>query len=154
MVRQQIVSMTWRGLVAVLVLGLAVAGCSGATSGSIASAPTDLDTATTRLSDQGTFEVSYDSDLDPVAINKLHRWTLRVTTADGQPVEDAQLTVTGGMPQHNHGMPTTPQVTGHLGNGEYQVEGMKFQMPGWWTVTVKIAADGQQDSVTFNLVLP
>ena len=29
----------------------------------------------------------------------------------------------------------------------------KFQMPGWWTVTVVVAAGDQQDSATFNLLL-
>jgi hypothetical protein len=60
--------------------------------------------------------------------------------------------VDGGMPQHNHGMPTQPQVT-PLGSGDYRVEGMKFQMPGHWVVTVAVDAEGQQDTATFNLQL-
>jgi hypothetical protein len=57
------------------------------------------------------------------------------------------------MPQHGHGLPTSPQVTQNLGNGDYLVEGMKFQMPGWWEVRFNILAGGQSDAITFNLTL-
>ena len=53
---------------------------------------------------------------------------------------DAAITVDGDMPQHGHGLPTRPQVTKHLGNGDYLVEGMKFQMGGWWVVDFTIDA--------------
>jgi hypothetical protein len=76
-----------------------------------------------------------------------------VETADGQPVENAAIVVDGGMPQHGHGLPTQPQVTQNLGGGDYLVEGLKFQMPGWWEVKFRITADGQSDGVIFNLVL-
>ncbi|MCB0048163.1 MAG: FixH family protein, partial [Caldilinea sp.] len=78
---------------------------------------------------------------------------LHVETPEGAPVDDAVIAVSGGMPEHNHGMPTEPQVTEALGNGDYRVEGMQFQMGGWWTITFVIDAAGQQDSVTFNLKL-
>lgn len=117
-------------------------------------APAGLDTATTRPTDNGLFRVSFSSDLDPVVINQMHSWTLNVTTADGQPVENAVITVDGGMPQHGHGLPTRPQVTDYLGDGNYRVEGLRFQMGGWWEVTFDIATTaGQTDAITFNLVL-
>ncbi len=119
----------------------------------MAGAPADLDYAVERQSDQGLFTVRYASELDPVSINEVHAWTLHVETADGQPVDDAVITVDGGMPEHNHGMPTQPEVTENLGDGNYRVEGMKFQMPGWWTITFTIESAGQEDAVTFNLDL-
>jgi hypothetical protein len=57
------------------------------------------------------------------------------------------------MPQHGHGLPTLPQVTENLGEGDYRVEGLKFHMPGWWIVEFDISADGMNDHVTFNLQL-
>jgi hypothetical protein len=116
--------------------------------------PADLDTATTRMSDQGTYQVSITSDLDPIDINQIHSWTLHVQTPDGQPVENAEIGVDGGMPQHNHGFPTSPQVTQELGGGDYLVEGVKFSMVGWWEMRFDITAGGQSDSITFNIVLP
>ena len=41
-----------------------------------------------------------------------------------------RLKVDGDMPQHGHGLPTRPRVTRNLGNGDYQIEGVKFQMGG------------------------
>lgn len=117
------------------------------------SAPTDLDMTTSHLSDNGMFLVSWASDPSVPPLNQIHTWTLHVETVDGQPVDDAEITVDGGMPQHGHGLPTSPQVTQNLGNGDYLVEGMKFQMPGWWEVRFNINAGGQSDTITFNFTM-
>lgn len=117
------------------------------------SSPTSLDTATSRTTDNGLFNVSWRSDSDDVPLNQIHTWTLTVTTPDGALVENAEIIVDGGMPQHGHGLPTKPQVTAYLGNGEYRVEGLRFQMTGWWEVKFIISAGGQTDSITFNLSL-
>jgi hypothetical protein len=119
----------------------------------VESGPANLDTSTSRLSDAGLYRVSWRSDSDRVPLNQIHTWTLRVETADGQPVENAVILVDGGMPQHGHGLPTSPKVTAYLGDGEYRVEGLRFQMPGFWVMTFSISADGQSDSITFNLIL-
>jgi hypothetical protein len=115
--------------------------------------PSNLDTSTSQLSDAGLFQISWSSDSDVPPLNQIHIWTLHVETADGQPVEGATILVDGGMPQHGHGLPTSPEVTEDLGNGDYRVEGMKFQMPGFWEVRFNINADGQSDTITFNLIL-
>jgi hypothetical protein len=115
--------------------------------------PADLDLSTTRLSNQGLYRVSYAPRRGPIAINQLHAWTIHVATPDGRPVTDAAIAVDGDMPQHGHGLPTQPQVTEHLGNGDYLVEGMKFQMGGWWVVDFSIDAAGQHDTVRFNMIL-
>jgi hypothetical protein len=115
--------------------------------------PSDLDTSTTRTSDNGMFKVSYTASTGTVPINQLHQWTLHVETADGQPVEDATIDVDGDMPQHGHGLPTQPRVTNNLGNGDYLVDGMKFQMGGWWLMDFTITANGQSDAVHFNMML-
>ncbi len=115
--------------------------------------PPDLDVSRTRLSAQGLYRGTYSSTLEPITIDKLHSWTLRLETADGQPVETAAISVHGDMPGHGHGLPTQPIVSQHRGHGDYLVEGMKFQMPGWWYVTFDIAAGGKQDTVRFDFVL-
>jgi hypothetical protein len=116
-------------------------------------APADLDRSTTRPSEQGRYQVSYTPRDGPITLNTLHSWTLRVTTPSGEPVSDAHITVDGGMPQHGHGLPTQPQVSGQLGDGAYLVEGLKFQMPGWWVVDITVEAGGTRDTVRFNLLL-
>lgn len=115
--------------------------------------PSNLDYATTRMSAQGLYKVGYISDLGTVPVNQMQSWTLHVETIEGQPVENATITVDGDMPQHGHGLPTRPQVTQYLGNGDYKVEGLKFHMPGWWVVDFGITANGQTDQVRFNMLL-
>jgi hypothetical protein len=115
--------------------------------------PADLDTSTTHVSDNGLFNVSYTASSGTVPVNQMHQWTLHVETAGGEIVEDANITVNGDMPQHGHGLPTRPQVTEYLGNGDYLVEGMKFQMGGWWLIDFTITANGKTDAVHFNMML-
>ena len=73
--------------------------------------------------------------------------------AGGEAVTGATVTVEGDMPEHGHGFPTEPEVTGEKAPGVYLVEGMKFSMPGWWTVTLIVSAGGHEDRATFNLDL-
>ncbi|PKO09544.1 MAG: auxin-binding protein [Chloroflexi bacterium HGW-Chloroflexi-2] len=113
--------------------------------------PANLDASSSRLSDDGLFQVSWSSDPTKVPLNQIHTWTLHVETPDGQPVENASVLVEGGMPQHGHGLPTNPQVTEYLGNGDYLVEGMRFQMTGFWEVKFVINSGEQSDSITFNV---
>jgi len=110
------------------------------------------DDATTRWSDKRMFEVSYEPSPRPVHVNALHTWTLVISDAAGRPVSGAQVSVDGGMPAHGHGLPTAPQVKS-LGEGRYLLEGIKFQMPGQWVVTLHIVSGGAADSVTFHLKL-
>ena len=117
------------------------------------SVPANLDMATTRTSTQGLFRGSWVSQLEPIEIDQIHTWTIHLETPDGQPLENAQVTVDGGMPQHGHGLPTQPMVTQYLGHGDYRVEGMKFQMTGWWVVNFHITANGKSDTMQFNLIL-
>ena len=115
--------------------------------------PSDLDYSNTRVSENGLFRVSYVSSQDIVPVNQMHQWILHVETADGQPVENATIAVDGDMPEHGHGLPTRPQVTKYLGKGDYLVEGMKFQMGGWWVMDFTITANSHTDAVHFNMKL-
>lgn len=115
--------------------------------------PANLDYSTTRVSDKNIFRVSYLSSEDVVPVNQMHQWTLHVETVDGKPVENATITVDGDMPQHGHGLPTSPRVTKYLGNGDYLIDGMKFQMGGWWLIDFTITANTQIDVVHFNMML-
>lgn len=139
------------GILGGLVLILAV--FMGAMRARMGDVPSELDTSTRLQSEKGLFIVSYEASTVPVPVNQMHQWTLHVETADGQPVEDASITVDGDMPQHGHGLPTRPQVTQNLGSGDYLIEGMKFQMGGWWVMDFTITAHGQTDAVHFNMML-
>ena len=114
----------------------------------------DIDTATTQSSEKGVYKVVFESVAGPIEINTIHEWLLTVLASDGTPVDGLTIAIDGGMPMHDHGLPTAPRVTESLGDGQYRVEGVKFQMPGHWTMTFDLADDKNvSDSVTFNLML-
>jgi hypothetical protein len=115
--------------------------------------PDNLDYSRTRQSEKGLYRGTIRPQGDSIPQGRLQRWTLHLETADGAPVDSAKVLVDGGMPQHGHGLPTKPRVTRALGNGDHLVEGMKFNMGGWWVVKFRVASATGADSVVFNLSL-
>lgn len=115
--------------------------------------PGDLDLSLKHPSLQGRFVVDIEPPTRGPAIGQIHAWTVKVTTRDGLPVSQARIDVDGGMPQHGHGLPTQPRITRETAPGTYVIEGMKFNMTGWWDLRLDIDAAGTRDRAVFNLVL-
>ena len=141
--------------IAVIVGGLVIvyAILMGTMMSRMGDAPSILDYSTTQESENGLYRVSYTASTGTIPVNQMHEWTLHVESADGTPVDDAEIAVDGDMPAHGHGLPTSPRVTQYLGNGDYLVEGVKFQMGGEWLMDITITADGQTDTVHFSMLL-
>jgi len=118
-----------------------------------ARAPKDLDYSRTRQSEAGLYRGTIRPQGDSIPQGRLQRWTLHLETVGGAPVDSAMVSVDGGMPQHGHGLPTKPRVTRALGNGDHLVEGMKFNMGGWWVVKFRVNATPGSDSLVFNVKL-
>ncbi len=104
------------------------------------------------VSERGIYQLSFDSSLDPIEINQMHSWVLYVSM-NGDPVKGARISVSGGMPAHDHGLPTRPRITEELDEGAYRLEGMRFHMSGDWEVSIDIEADGKTDTVIISLTL-
>ncbi len=136
-----------RSLAAVMALAL-LHGCA-----MFIKPPADLDYGRVRTSEAGLYRATIRPDGDSIPQGKLQKWTLHLETAAGVSVDSASVSVNGGMPQHGHGLPTKPLVTNALGNGDHRVEGMKFNMGGWWVVRFRVTAAAGADSVVFNLKL-
>ena len=105
-----------------------------------------------RTSDRGLYVVTLQGarTLSP---RKMYTLQAVVADADAQPVANASISIEGGMPQHGHGLPTRPRVTKNLGNGWYEVSGVRFNMGGWWELRLTITTPAGTDTVTFNLAL-
>ena len=88
-----------------------------------------------------------------VRLNKMHHWILHLKTAEGVPVEGARILVSGGMPEHDHGLPTAPRVTAELGEGRYRLDGMRFHMRGRWELVFDIRTDQGRSTLTIQLQL-
>lgn len=115
--------------------------------------PADSEFGRTRVGVAGVYRATIKPSGDTIPKGVLQQWTLHLETVAGAPVDSANVTVDGGMPQHGHGLPTKPLVTTVLGNGDHLVEGMKFNMGGWWVVKFRIASAAGADTVVFNLKL-
>jgi hypothetical protein len=105
-----------------------------------------------RLSAARHFTATLQPD-QPLRPRRLQTVRVAITDAAGRPVDDATIAVDGGMPQHGHGLPTRPRATRALGDGLYEIEGVRFNMGGWWELTLAISAPAGSDVVTFNLDL-
>ena len=105
------------------------------------------------VSESGLFRVGIRSELDPIVINRMHSWVLHVEEAHGVPISGADISVTGGMPAHDHGLPTAPRVTREIAPGDYVLEGLRFHMGGQWELEITISADDKQDVVVITLEL-
>ena len=97
--------------------------------------------------------VTYRTPEGPPEINRIHSWILHVESADGSPVTNAEISVVGGMPEHDHGLPTRPRVTEELGDGDYRLDGMRFHMSGYWEITVTVTTAASEDEVVIPLQL-
>jgi len=86
-------------------------------------------------------------------IGDYHVWTLELSDANGDPINEAVINIDGGMKAHGHGLPTQPEVTRNLGDGRYLVEGMMFNMAGKWTLEFEIRTPAALDHAIFNIDL-
>jgi hypothetical protein len=126
----------------------------GLATGSLqAQPPAHADGDTQCVSASGRYRVGYSSDLQPLAINRIHSWVLHIETTEGDPVTGAEIEIDGGMPEHDHGLATSPRATEELGGGDYRVEGLRFHMPGEWEIVVSLRIGADRDRCTLSLVL-
>jgi len=112
-----------------------------------------LDLSRAKVSEKGLYQVAIEPEKGAVRQGELHSWLLQLNSVSGEPVEGAIVTIDGGMPDHGHGLPTSPAVSGHLGAGRYWVDGVKFTMGGWWQLRFAISAATGSDSAVFNVKL-
>jgi hypothetical protein len=116
--------------------------------------PRRHDESTTRVSTAGLYRLSYAPIGGAIPVNRIHSWALHVEGAvDQRPVAGAKISVDGAMPEHRHGLAARPEVSPAQVAGEYTVEGMKFQMYGWWVVSFEVEAPLGADRVAFDLRL-
>lgn len=82
--------------------------------------------------------IAISSQVTPIPLNQMHSWVVSLRTANDEPIENALIVIEGGMPLHDHGLATSPQVTDYLGDGQYLVEGLRFHMPGEWLMQLQV----------------
>ncbi len=88
-------------------------------------------------------QVELRSQVQPPPLNQMHSWLITLRNADGAPLDGALIRVEGGMPAHDHGLATRPEVTAEQGQGRYLLEGVRFHMAGEWLLQLQIEHGGQ-----------
>ena len=87
--------------------------------------------------------------LQPIALGELFSVEAVLLGADGAPVPNGTVKIDARMPQHGHGMATKPVDDPGVcapdlptscvhPEGRYRTDGMKFHMPGDWTITFEV----------------
>ena len=104
------------------------------------------------VTDKG-LKIEIYSELSPLSINQIHSWHVRVLDRNDEILELGELNIFGGMPEHDHGLPTQPEVTTRLDNGDYLLEGVRFHMQGHWQLQVELQLNGVEDTAIIDFDL-
>lgn len=100
----------------------------------------------------GRYVATIETD-GPLTVGRMQTVRLRLTDSAGVALDSVTIGISGGMPAHGHGLPTAPRVTRALGNGGYEIGGVKFSMRGWWKLRFLLDGPAGRDSVYFGLEL-
>lgn len=89
-----------------------------------------------------------------LSINEFQTCSLQVESLN-RPVENLSILIDGGMPTHNHGLPTSPEIIWSAENKNYQIRGLKFSMPGDWVLNFYVNKynDKPRDKAQFRFTL-
>lgn len=118
--------------------------------------------ATNITTKAGSYQISFKTDPAPIPLSRLFSIDAVVTDSGGAPVTDATLDINATMPQHGHGMSTKPEnipgtcdASGVCAHplGQYRTEGMKFHMPGDWTMSFKVESSRGNDEAVVVVTL-
>ena len=80
-------------------------------------------------------------------------WTLRLRSASGAPIRNGSVAVEAWMPEQERVAPVAPTATEYAGAGTYRVRPVALDRPGWWNISVQVAAAGRTDSLAFNVIV-
>ncbi|MES2639699.1 MAG: FixH family protein [Myxococcota bacterium] len=108
------------------------------------------------------YRVTWRTEPTPPPLSTLFEIEATLTDAAGTPVPDATVRIDARMPQHGHGMATKPEddpgvcdtsgVCTHA-DGVYRTRGMKFHMPGEWTLRFDVEGPAGTDHLEVPLRL-
>ena len=96
------------------------------------------------------FEVRIDPDPPCVCQNTMF---IGVSDLEGNPMDEASMTVDPQMPIHGHGSTQVPEVD-NLGDGDYKAWPVTLIMPGPWEIYIRAEAGGRKGWYDFLVDVP
>lgn len=134
------------GLLGALTL-LTLNGC-----GEDADAAQGLGAGSTADSEAGSYQVEV-LEVSPAPPEKgVNEWTLRFTDADGEPMQDMELTVEPWMPDHGHGARHPPELT-MMEDGKVRVSDLLLHMGGLWEVYLRVNVGDGTERSTLSVII-
>jgi hypothetical protein len=141
---------------------LAVFGCGDHQGDHAADSPSDTECSgdfdvyeagMTKQAEPGELSVELvESEPGPPEVRKDNTWWLRLSDAEGEPVQGAELLVTPYMPKHQHG--SAEVVIEELADGEYKLSPIELIMPGVWEIPVNITPpEGEPSEAIFRFCI-
>lgn len=100
----------------------------------------------------GHLEVTLLPPQPRIPVGVMQEWAVLVRDGAGAPRSGLRLAIDGEMPDHGHGLPTSPRIRATDEPGRYRLEGLRFSMPGYWRLVISVAGDGGGDAA-FDLTL-
>ena len=102
------------------------------------------------VSGDGRWRIAWRPVGGPLPVSQPCVIDLRITDADGRPLDDrVEVVFDAEMPHHGHGMNVEPRVT-REGN-DWLVQGILLHMPGRWEASVDVALDGEIERAQWTL---
>ena len=102
------------------------------------------------VSGDGRWRIAWRPVGGPLPVSQPCVIDLRITDADGRPLDDrVEVVFDAEMPHHGHGMNVEPRVT-RAGN-DWLVEGILLHMPGRWEASVDVTLDGEIERAQWTL---
>ena len=85
----------------------------------------------------------------------LNSWQMMLSDLEGNALSGCELALTPFMPEHDHGVATTPEVTEGEA-GQYQIDQIELIMPGLWDMRFEISCEGwdMSEKITYSIWLP
>lgn len=116
----------------------------------MAATPTDTPAwQLTQTSVNGLFKVNLMCRHLP-SVGPFQDCQIELHDGNGTAINEAKISLDGGMPTHGHGLPTAPVVSSLAGQGHYRIDGLQYNMPGAWLLGLIIKTAVGQDKVVFK----
>ena len=110
--------------------------------------------AVTQDSSTGVYKVELTPADEKVPLLQLHHWFARFYLSDGSEIRPQQIILSGGMDAHGHGLPTEPKLSEYVTDKGFQIDGVRFNMAGLWSLRVDFVYANKSDYADFELEFP
>ncbi len=107
----------------------------------------------TVISNRGAYSLTFSTKENVIPLRNMHSWNVTFKTKDGKEFIPGNLSISGGMPSHGHGLPSEPNFTRVLKDKSLLLEGVLFNMTGEWELRVTLTGPSGLDIATLEFTI-